>query len=319
MRVLITGGAGNLGSRLARHLLETDHEVRLLIHKTEPPSDLAASPSVTVYRGDLANPSTLSCACAGADCIVHLAGVLFAPMPEEFLPRTNIGFVQNLLIAAKDSAIRKFILVSFPHVEGETTPGHPATDRLDSATNVVHFRTRLAAERLLLEQCEGTPIIAVILRAGVVYGRGIKLIEAARWLLRFRLLAIWQKPTWVHLIALPDFLAAVLTAIENENARGIYNVCDDKPLTIQEFLDQLAAQFGYRKPWRLPEWVFYAAGATCETAAKLFKTTAPLTRDIVRAGMTSAVADNSRIKRELLTRLAYPTLRQGIELLHMRR
>ncbi len=315
MRVLITGGAGNLGSRLARHLLETDHHVRLLIHQTEPPSDLAASPRVTLSRGDLANPETLSGACADADCIVHLAGVLFAPMPEEFLPRTNIGFVQNLLSATKDSAVRKFILVSFPHVEGETTPEHPATDRLDSATDVIHFRTRLAAERLLLDQCKGTQIVAVILRAGIVYGRGIKLIEAARWLLRFRLLAIWQKTTWVHLIALPDFLAAVLRAIEGENARGIYNVCDDEPLTIHEFLDQLAAQFGYCKPWRLPEWVFYAAGASCETAAKLFKTTAPLTRDIVRAGMTSAVADNSRTKRELLPRLAYPTLRQGIELL----
>ena len=315
MRVLITGGAGNLGSRLARHLLETDHQVRLLVHKTEPPSDLTASPSVTAYRADLANPKTLLPACSDADCIVHLAGVLFAPRPEEFLPRTNIGFVQNLLSGAQHSAVRKFILVSFPHVEGETTPEHPATNRLDSSTDVVHFRTRLGAERLLLEQCEGAPITPVILRAGIVYGQGIKLIEAGRRLLRYRLLAIWQKPTWIHLVALPDFLAAVLAAIENERAKGIYNVCDDKPLTIQEFLDQLAAHFGCRKPWRLPEWVFYAAGASCEAMARLLKTTAPLTRDFVRAGMTSAVADNSRMEGELLSRLTYPTLADGIELL----
>jgi len=315
MRVLITGGAGNLGSRLARYLLGTNHQVRLLVHKTEPPSDLATSPSVTAYRADLTNPKTLSPACADADCIVHLAGVLFAPRPEEFLPRTNIGFVQNLLSAAQHSAVSKFILVSFPHVEGETTPEHPATNRLDSSTEVVHFRTRLGAERLLLEQCEGTPITPVILRTGIVYGPGVKLIEAAGRLLRYRLLAIWQKPTWIHLIALPDFLAAMVAAIEHESARGIYNVCDDKPLTIQEFLDQLAAHFGCRKPWRLPEWMFYAAGATCETAALLFKSAAPLTRDIVKAGMTSAVADNARMKSELVSRLAYPTLAEGIKLL----
>jgi nucleoside-diphosphate-sugar epimerase len=246
---------------------------------------------------------------------VHLAGVLFAPRPEEFLPLTNIGFVQNLLSAAQHSAVRKFILVSFPHVEGETTPDHPATDRLDSSTDVVHFRTRGEAERRLLERCSGTTIAPVILRAGVVYGQGVKLIEAAHRLLRYRLLAIWQKPTWIHLVALPDFLAALLAAIENENARGIYNVCDDKPLTIQDVLDQLAVHFGCRRPWRLPEWVFYAAGASCETAAVLFKTAAPLTRDIVKAGMTSAVADNARMKSELLTRLAYPTLHEGIALL----
>lgn len=205
--------------------------------------------------------------------------------------------------------------MSFPHVEGETTPEHPATDRLDFSPDVVHFRTRLEAERQLLEQCAGTRITPVILRAGIVYGEGIKLIEAARWLLRYRLLAIWQKPTWIHLVALPDFLAAMVAAIENKNARGIYNACDDKPLTIQEFLDQLAAHFGCRKPWRLPEWMFHAAGATCETAALLFKTAAPLTSDIVRAGMTSAVADNARMKSELLSRLAYPTLAEGISLL----
>jgi nucleoside-diphosphate-sugar epimerase len=315
MRVLITGAAGNLGSRLARHLLGSDHQVRLLVHKTEPPSDLATSPSVTAYRADLANPKTLSPACADADCIVHLAGVLFAPRPEEFLPRTNIGFVQNLLSAAQQSAVRKFILVSFPHVEGETTPEHPATNRLDSSTDVVHFRTRLGAERLLLEQCEGTPITPVILRTGIVYGQGIKLIEVARRLLRYRLLAVWQKPTWIHLVALPDFFAAVLATIENESARGIYNVCDDKPLSIQEFLDRLAAHLGYAKPWRLPEWIFYAAAASCETVGWLLMTTTPLTRDIVKAAMTSAVADNARMKSELLTRLAYPTLSEGISLL----
>jgi nucleoside-diphosphate-sugar epimerase len=315
MRILLTGAAGNLGSRLARRLLGTDHQVRLLVHKTELPPDLASSPSVTAYHADLAKPETLQPACADADCIVHLAGVLFAPRPEEFLPRTNIGFVQNLLKAAQQSAVRKFILVSFPHVEGETTPDHPATDRLDSSTDVIHFRTRLGAERLLLERCEGTSITPVILRAGIVYGRGIKLIEAARRLLRYRLLAIWRKPTWIHLVALPDFLTAVLAAIENKSATGVYNVCDDKPITIQEFLDQFAAHLGCHKPWRLPEWMFYTAAVTCETMAWPFRTTAPLTRDILKAGMTSAVADNARMKSELLPQLAYPTLDEGICLL----
>jgi hypothetical protein len=50
---------------------------------------------------------------------------------------------------------------------------------------------------------------------------------------------------------LPEFLA-----IEDEGVMGIYNVCDDKPLTIQEFLDQFAVYLGGRKPWRLPEWTF---------------------------------------------------------------
>jgi nucleoside-diphosphate-sugar epimerase len=314
MRILLTGASGNLGSRLARRLLTT-HRVRLLVHKTKLPSDIASSANAEVYQADLAKPGTLPALCAEVDCVVHLAGVLFAPRPEEFLPKTNIGFVQNLLSAVHSSTVKKFILMSFPHVEGDTTPEHPSTDRIDSSPSVIHFRTRLAAERCVLEHCSGTSMSPVILRTGVVYGPGVKLIEAARRLLRYRILAIWRKPTWVHLIALPDFLVALVAAIEKESVRGVYNVCDDKPITTQEFLDRLALQFGCRKPWRLPEWTFHVAAAGVETGALLFRTAAPLTRDIIRAGMTSAVGDNSRMKKELLPVLAYPTLDEGIALL----
>ena len=154
----------------------------------------------------------------------------------------------------------------------------------------------------------------IVVRAGVVYGRGVKLIEAARWLLRHRMMAIWRKPTWVHLIALSDFLSALQAAIEKEDASGIYNLCDEEPMLLQDFLDRLADRFGSPRPLRLPEWVFHSAGAACEFAAMLLRTTAPLTRDIVRAGMTSAVSDNSR-REELLAKLAYPTFASGITLL----
>jgi hypothetical protein len=56
-------------------------------------------------------------------------------------------------------------------------------------------------------------------------------------------------------------------------------------------------------------------GGLCETAALVLRTAAPLNRDIVRAGMTSCVADTSRMKRELLAKLAYPSIEQGLCLL----
>ena len=314
MNVLITGAAGNLGSQVARHLAQR-HELKLLVHKRQPPPDLISLPNVNVHPADLARVDTLHDACSGADCIVHLAGVLFAPKPAEFLPKTNLGYVQNLLAAAGQGGVRKFILVSFPHVEGETTPAHPATDRVDREPEVVHFRTRLAAERAVLAAANTTSMTPIILRAGVVYGPGIKLIEAARRLLRYRLLAVWARPTWIHLISLPDFLAAITAAVESPVARGIYNVCDDAPLTLQEFLDRLAAHFRYPKPHRLPESLFHAAAGLIETTAYILGTAAPLTRDIIRAGMTSSVADNRRMKQELLPALSYPSFEQGVALL----
>jgi len=128
-------------------------------------------------------------------------------------------------------------------------------------------------------------------------------------------MAIWRKPTWAHLIALPDFLAALQSAIEGEGVRGIYQVCDDSPLTLQEFLDKLADHYNCSRPWRLPRWMFHLAGIGCESFALIFGTQALLNRDIVRAGMTSCVADNSRMKRELLKTLACPTITEGMKLL----
>ncbi len=315
MKILITGASGNLGSRVAGHLMKRGYELRLLLHKSSLPFDISGQSNVSVVRGDLSRAQTLAEACAGMDCIVHLAGVLFFPLPERFLPQTNVGYVRNLAEAARAARVGKFVLVSFPHVEGMTTPERPASGRLDAVPDVVHFRTRLEAEKYLLESSQGTAMTPVVFRAGIVYGKGIKLIEGARWMLRHRLMAIWRRPTWAHLIAMPDFLAALQLAVENRNASGIYQVCDDGPLLLQDLVDQLADYWGYPRPWRLPEIVFHLAGTVCEMAALIFRTAAPLNRDIVKAGMTSCVADNSRMKREMLPVLAYPTIQEGMQIL----
>jgi nucleoside-diphosphate-sugar epimerase len=315
VNILITGASGNLGSRVARHLSSGSNHLRLVVHRSSLAADLVLHPSVSVCAADLARRETLTHACAGIDCIVHLAGVLFAPLPEKFLHTTNIGYVENLAEAARNAGVRKFIIVSFPHVEGETTPEHPATGRMDATSEVIHFHTRLQAERLIFKVCEGSAMTPVIFRAGIVYGPGIKLVEGARWMLRHHLMAVWRKPTWAHLIAMPDFLSALQAAIENEAASGIYQVCDDAPLTVQDFLDRLADHYNCSHPWRLPAWMFHVAGITCEIGALILRTPAPLNRDIIKAGMTSCVADNSRMKNELLPALSFPTLADGINLL----
>ena len=114
---------------------------------------------------------------------------------------------------------------------------------------------------------------------------------------------------------MPDFLTALIAAIETPGVTGIYNLGDDAPLTLQEFLDSAAAVWGTRKPWRFPRWMFYAAGLATELFAWVFRTPAPLTRDFVRIGMASYSADTGRMKRELLPEPAYPRLQDGLGLL----
>ena len=67
----------------------------------------------------------------------------------------------------------------------------------------------------------------------MIYGREVKLIEAARWLMRRRLMATWRKPTWIHLLALSDFLRIIRIVIEEDNLFGIYNLGDDQPMLVQ--------------------------------------------------------------------------------------
>jgi nucleoside-diphosphate-sugar epimerase len=315
MKVLISGAAGNLGSRLARSLADSPHHLRLMVHRRPLPFDPAPFPRISVCRADLEDPESLAKACEDVDCVVHLAGILFRPRPESFLPRTNTTYAANLATAAMDAGVGKFVLISFPHVEGETTPNRPATDRLDQKPDSIHARTRLAAERNLFEECRDGRMTPVVLRAAMVYGRGVLMIEAARWLLQHRLLGVWRRPTWNHLIALPDFLRGVTAAIESEQARGIYNLADDEPLTLQDFLDRVAGHWGFSRPWRVPEWSVFATAACCEVFASVFGTVSPFTRDFIRIGMASSVADTSRMKRELLSSLEYPTLREGLSLL----
>ena len=82
VKVLITGAAGNMGSQVSRHLMSTPHQLRLLIHKSPLQLDTAHHSSITVCLADLGQPNSLREVSSGVDCVVHFAGVLFAPLPE---------------------------------------------------------------------------------------------------------------------------------------------------------------------------------------------------------------------------------------------
>lgn len=314
MRVLITGAAGNLGGLLARAMLGGEHTLRLLIHK-RPLAYAVDTIGAEVVQADLGEPAALESICRDVDCIVHFAGVLFRPRPERFLPTTNMAYVSNLVEAALHETVGKFILVSFPHVEGESSPEAPAQGRLDGTPDSIHAQTRLAAERIVLQAGAGSGMRPLVLRPGMIYGRGVLMIDAARKMMRWGLLPVWYKPTWIHLLALPDFLQAVEAAIAHPGLEGVVSLGDDRPITLQHFLDRCATHWGYPRPLRLPSPAFYLAAALTEVFAGLFGTAAPITRDFIRIGMASYTADTSRMKRELGVRLIYPTLEEGLGLL----
>jgi nucleoside-diphosphate-sugar epimerase len=314
-RILITGAAGNLGSLLARHLARRGRSLRLMYHRKPLPADLAAAPNVVGIQADLGRPETLPAAVEGADAAIHFAGVLFRPRPERFLPETNVRWFSNLLDAALAAGVRRLILVSFPHVEGPTTPDQPATGRLDREPISVHARTRLQAERTLFDRTRGTATVPVALRLGMVYGRGILMIDAARWLAQRRLLGVWREPTVYQLLSADDFLEATEAALVKPGVEGIYHVGDEVPVTLQRFLDEACRAWKCWPPFRVPVWSVYAAAGLCEIVAAAARKPAPFTRDFIRLGRVSHWGDTRRARAELLPQLRYRSLDEGLETL----
>jgi len=316
MRVMITGAAGNLGGMLAQYLLDnTDWPLNLMVHDKPVSPELAASDRVKVFRCDLADPATLTEICKDVDAVVHFAGVLFAPGPEKFLPTTNSQYARNLIDASVENGAGRFIIISFPHVEGPTSSERPCTDRQDIEPISVHAKTRLAAEKYLFERCKGTATRPISLRAGMVYGRDVLMVAYARKLAKMWLLAVWSEPTPIHLISIDDFNECCRAAVEKPEASGIYPLGDDDPTTLQDFLDFCCKKWRLCKPMRAPVPLVYTAAWLCETFARIFGTRTPFTVDFIRIGMVPYYCDTTRMKKDLLPSLKYPSLKEGRDIL----
>lgn len=309
MKILVTGAAGNLGSLLALHMLARQVGfLRLMVHQREVPNGLLVPGRSEAVRADLARCETLRPALDGVDVVVHFAGVLFKARPERFLPTTNTAWFKNLVEVAQECGVPRIILVSFPHVEGPSSPDHPARGRLDATPISCHARTRLEEEKILFARVPKP----ISLRVGMVYGRGILMIEAARWLAHRRLLGVWREPTPIHLISAVDFCAACAAAITNDQASGIYHLGDEGRVTLQEFLALACRQWGCPPPWSMPLGLIYAAAGLCEVWSSLTGQASPLTRDFIDIGRVSYHGDTERMRKDLLPILKYRTIREGL-------
>jgi nucleoside-diphosphate-sugar epimerase len=309
MRILITGAAGNLGSLLAQYLLS--HEVgllRLMVFRRDVPADLKVAGKTEIVRADLSQQNSLATAVKGVDVIVHFAGVLFKANPEHFLSTTNTSYFKNLVDVAKGNGIRRIILISFPHVEGPTSIEKPAKGRLDRTPISVHAKTRLEEEQYLFANA----VEPISLRVGMVYGRGILMIDAAHWLAKRRLLGVWKERTQIHLISKNDFCAACTAAITNGAASGIYHIGDEGNVSLQEFLELACRQWKLGRPWTMPLWVIYAAAELCELYSRITGSVSPLTRDFIDIGRVSYYGDTNRMRRDLLPVLKYRTITEGV-------
>lgn len=126
-RVLVTGGAGFIGSSLCHDLLERGNEVICLDNfatgKRENIHDLKSNPKFRLIDGDIRDPETCNKAVKGVDVVLHQAALGSVPRSIADPATTNAvninGFL-NMLIATRDAGIKRFVYASSSSVYGDS-------------------------------------------------------------------------------------------------------------------------------------------------------------------------------------------------------
>jgi nucleoside-diphosphate-sugar epimerase len=109
--ILVTGGAGVVGSRLVKKLADRGNKVRVLALPGDPAIDNLRDIDCEVFVGDVADPSTLAQVCNSVETVYHLAAIIITNDPARY--RTvNVNGTRNMLNCALATGVKHFILVS---------------------------------------------------------------------------------------------------------------------------------------------------------------------------------------------------------------
>ncbi len=172
MRILLTGGTGFLGRRLASRLVRAGHDVRALVRPAASRRPL--DPAVAVVEGDVTDLAGFTRAAGGCDALLHAAALVKMWSPDRRLfDRINVDGLANALEAAHRAGIGR-ILYTSSFIALGPTDGRVADETWVHAPAGHHNdyeRTKADADRLARERAAaGSPLVT--LYPGVVYGPG---------------------------------------------------------------------------------------------------------------------------------------------------
>jgi 2-alkyl-3-oxoalkanoate reductase len=316
MKVFVAGATGALGRALVPQLVARGHEVVGMTRTPSKQDGLRALGALPVVA-DALDPDAVAEAVASAEpeVIVHELTALSGKMsirdarrPERSAAvimtiRLRTEGTDHLLAAGRAVGARRFVAQSIAAFRFARTGGPVQTeaDPLDPSEVPAAMRTGLAAI-LHLEQAVTTIEWGegLALRYGSFYGPGTGFSLAPDAMMtapirkrRFPLIGgaggVWP---FVHIA---DAAAATVAAVERGQP-GIYNVVDDEPAPVREWLPALASALGAKPPRRVPRWLVRLAAG--EMAAVMMT-------DI------NGGASNAKAKRELGWQPRYPSWRLG--------
>jgi nucleoside-diphosphate-sugar epimerase len=258
----VAGAGGALGRPLVRLLVEHGHEVTATTRGDEKLPALEALGARAVQMDGLDAVSVGDAvARAEPEAIIHemtaLSGGLDLRRFDACFATTNAlrtHGTQHLLSAAEAAGVRRFVAQSYTNWPNARDGGPAKTedDPLDPDPAPAQ-RESLAAIRFLEQAVTRAPLEGIVLRYGNLYGPAAsdELVELVR---RRRVPVVGDGGgvwSWIHV---DDAAAATVAALER-GAPGIYNVVDDEPAPVREWLPALAEAAGAKAPRHVPAWL----------------------------------------------------------------
>jgi 2-alkyl-3-oxoalkanoate reductase len=302
MRVFVAGATGTIGRQLVPQLLAAGHQVTATTRSPAKVDGLRAAGADPVLLDGLDGAAVgAAVATAKPEVIVHEmtaipADISFRKFDQTFGPTNKLRTtgVDHLLAAATAQGVPRFVVQSFagwPYA----LPGNPVKTEDDPLAEnpPAAMRSSLDAIRHLERAVTTAPLAGLVLRYGGLYGPGSS--DALVPLLKRRQVPIVGDGGGVwSFLHVADAAGATVAAVQG-GAPGIYNIVDDEPARVADWLPVMARAVGARSPLRVPAWV----GRLAAGEAGLYMMTK------IRG------CSNAKAKAELGWQLAWPTWRTG--------
>jgi nucleoside-diphosphate-sugar epimerase len=307
MRVFVAGATGAIGMQLVPRLVAAGHEVHGMT-RSEPKQALLHELGAVPVVADALDPGQVAAAVGRAkpDVIVHQLTAIGAVDLRHFdrsfalTNRLRTEATDHLLAAGRAVGVQRFVAQGVGAYGAYARTGGPIKTEADplETTPAREMRATIAAIRYLEDAVLGASWTeGIVLRYGVFYGPGTSLApgEEQFELVRKRKFplvgdggAVWS---FIHVA---DAAEATVAAVEH-GSRGAYNVVDDEPAPVAEWLPALAQELGAKKPMHVPPFV-----------GRLFAGEAGVVMMTELRG-----ASNAKAKRELRWRPAHASWREG--------
>ncbi len=302
MQVLVTGATGQLGSEVARTLVQRGDRVRCLL-RDPARARLLDGVDVERVRGDITEADSLGPAVQGCEAVLHLAGIVsYLPRNRAVLQAVNVDGTRNLVEAAVAAGVRRLLLTSsiaaLGHVVGEgEAEGDEDTPFNWEPEGIAYMETKKAAEDLVLgeRRLEGLAV-----NPGIVFGPRDLQQNGGRMVLQVLRRQVPFAPSGGTTAAnLEDVAAGHLLALDKGVAGRRY-ILGGTTGSFLSLYGRIAAAVGGPAPTRVaPPALVSLIGALQELSAALSGREPPVTRQIARVSARNRRYRSLRAEAEL--------------------